>query len=256
MNKYLIPAMLVWLFGTTAPVSARTFLRVESSHLGGGVFQYRMTSVADPFWSDVRISSFSVMTFTNRTAYGAVPSHWIADTTNTANRAAWILTNNLTQARPYEKIFLAQSSRTTFKTITNRGVSVTFAAVVQPSFQNESLGNFSGFRNGIPCLVPCPPGEADGSPSVLVSTFDVIPDFKLIGQTVSSNALQGLTFSWTYDSTMRVEGSYDLLNWRTAGYAWGHAPWATTVFPTPLLTNGNYFRLVLLATKQLPLPTD
>lgn len=256
MYKALIPLLLALMSGAVIPADARTFARVESTYLGNGWFQYRVTSVPDAFWADVRISSFSVLTFTNRIAYGANPSHWVGDTTNAANRASWILTNNAAQTRPYEKIFLARSSQAGFKTATNRSASVSFSAVVQPALQNDTLGSFSGFRNNVPCLIPCPASESDGSPAVLVSTFDVIPDIKLIGESVAENALASITFAWSFDSTVRVEGSFDLVNWTTAGYAWGHAPYATTVFPQPVSTNGNYFRLILLATKHLPFPTN
>ena len=254
MNKHFYALLLALVAGVVSPAGARHFVQVESSYLGGGWFQYRMTSLADPFWSDVRISSVAVGKFTNRTAYGSAPANWLGDTTNTANRASWILTSTVPQTRPYERIFLAHSSETTFKIVTNGGVFVAYAAVVQTALQNASLGNFSGFRNNVPCLVPCPPGEADSSPPVLTSVFDVIPDMKIIGETVADNALNNVSFSWSWDSTVRVEGSFDLQNWTTAGYAWGHAPWASAVFSPPLSTNGHYFRLVLLATKQLPFP--
>lgn len=99
----------------------------------------------------------------------------------------------------------------------------------------------------MPCLVPCSPAEADGSPTNFVYDLKLLPDIT-INQLIQTNGeIYGVDFTWTNSSTFVLQGTPDLSNWTNIAYLWSYPPetvWTTNV---PLNAYGSFFRLALVA---------
>lgn len=111
------------------------------------------------------------------------------------------------------------------------------------------------FRRGRRTLHQKPTFAALGqsmAPTNLLASFEIIPNLKIDALLVTNSGPDGLTFSWRFNSTVRVEGTSDLLTWPPVAYALGSAPTTTWTSSIPLNNYGNYFRLGLVATEHRP----
>ena len=61
--------------------NATTFLELQSTYLGDGWFQYKMSVMNDPFFREADITGFG-MPFTNQARVGTNSSEWINKSTN------------------------------------------------------------------------------------------------------------------------------------------------------------------------------
>lgn len=249
MKRLLIKTMLIaWAMLGAASAWSADFVTVESRSLGDGWFEYRVTLAEDPYFENALIGAVSIA-FPGRSEYGADPADWTSDATD-PDTALWTFDTQQTQARPYERIFTVRSSLTGFKTI-DQAVRVTYLATPRSDLEHEHSPALSGFGR-LRGVVPCPPGEADGSPVSHLASISLREDLRITSLTVVGGIPTGLSFNWTYDSTVRLEASFDLKEWTPVttivGVA-GETMWTAT---EPLETSGNYFRLVLLTSGQAP----
>jgi hypothetical protein len=229
-------------------LSAANFLEMESSYLGDGWFQYRITLTEDPFYQEASIGTVSI-DFPGRTEYGSDPDSWSSSNSD-AGRAIWNFDVQQVQTRPYERTFLARSSHTTFKTA-DLVAQITYSATPKEALQSGQVTPFAGVIR-LRGVVPCPPGEADASEVVQTSSVSFRDELRITSLTVAGGVPTGLIFDWTYDSTVRLEASFDLKTWTpvtTISGTAGETVWTAT---EPLETSGNFFRLVLLANEKDP----
>jgi hypothetical protein len=177
LRLFLVPAVwclsFICLCFSTLSASGTPFAELESSYLGDGWFQYTLTNLQDPYFQELDITVFGIPVFTNFLAYGADPVDWqsVSPITNSVN---WNYTGPKPQNRPYQTVFLAQSQYTSYYT-TNYGAVIAFFLYPQGYLISPNFSNIVGFY-WMSCLVPCPPEQADGSPSNSVSTAEIFPD--------------------------------------------------------------------------------
>ena len=237
---------LLWL--GLANAGATTFLTLQSTYLGDGWFQYQMNVLNDPFFTAVQISGFGV-NFTNQIDQGNLPSDWNAYSNGVAN---WSGPDNY-PSRPYELTYLVRSSETSYRLALNTnydGAIVLFSLFLSEDCPGVADGivsaNLVGYAQ-LPCLVPCSPEEADGSPTNYVYDLKFLPDIAINRLIQTNGDIYGVDFTWESDSTFVLQGTADLSNWTNITYLWSYPPetvWTTNV---PLNTRGLFFRVALVA---------
>jgi hypothetical protein len=244
--KWLLLVSVLLLGGGT--VRAADFLRMESSYLGDGWFQYRVTLVEDPFYEAASIGAISV-SFPGRTEYGEDPTHW-SSSAAVADEANWSAEPQQSQARPYERTFLARSSHTTFKTV-DQAVKFVVVATPQTRLQTAQVQEVAVILR-LRGVVPCPPGDADGSEAVQSSSAALREDLRLTSLVMENGAPISISYEWTYDSTVSLEASFDLKSWTPVATIQGEDGVTTWNATTPLENAGHFYRLVLIANDQGP----
>ena len=153
-------------------------------------------------------------------------------------------------------VFLVRSAETSYRLGANGvtdGALVTFSlylAEFNPwAFGGVASANIVGYA-GFPCLVPCPPEQADGSPTNFSYALKLVPDV-VIQQLIQSNGvIAGVDFSWDYNSTFLLQASTELTTWTNVAYLWSYAPETLWTNNTPLNDFGQFFRLELVASDQ------
>lgn len=236
----LIVVLVVNAIGLTAAIS-RDVVEVESQYLGNGWFQYSLRTLPDPLIAEIGFGQLIPYPFTNYVA-SIVPPHW----TNFMYQGEW---NGIAfdasgpQPRLNEINFSVCSSSMYFRQ-QRYGFVTTIAITLADCFRDRYFG---GYLN-LPCLVPCAPEEADGSPLQLVARFELIPDL-IINQLILTNGeVHGLTFSGVSIETVELQGSHDLSNWTAVARFPGISPgmWTTN---SPLNAYGEFFRLRAVPVK-------
>lgn len=239
-----LPAML-W-FGSE-PVGATTFLTLQSTYLGDGWFQYQMNVLNDPFFTSAWITGIE-LNFTNQIDSSTTSTNIYNDSW-TNGYSSWTWTNNnINPVRPYTETFLLRSSETSYRLgpATNYAGGLVGLSIVESSYGPDPGQGFGGFAQ-VACLRPCPPEEADGSPTNYTFGLKLLPDI-IINQLIQTNGeVYGVDFTWPGQSTFVLQGTADLNNWTNITYLWSYSPetvWTTNV---PLNTYGPFYRVVLVA---------
>ena len=230
------------------PLHAADALRMESSYLGAGWFQYRVTMADDPFYEAASISALSI-SFPGRVEYGADPVDW-ASSGAVAEEANWTAAAQQVQARPYERTFLVRSSHTTFKTV-DRAASFFVVATPKIHLQSAEVQQVT-VRLQLRGVVPCPPGDADGSAAVQSSSAALRDDLRISTLTMAGGVPVSLSYDWPWDSTVSLEGSFDFVTWTPIATIHGDAGLTTWNATVPLENSGRFFRLALIANVKNP----
>jgi len=228
---------------------ATTFLQLQSTVLGNGWFQYQMTVMDDPFFTEADITGLSI-NFTNQTDQSGDGTNWSCSGSS-YGYSNWGFTNGF-PARPYQTTFLVRSSETSWRLATNNNDGVTILLSLILSAVNPESGIFSqnivGYAN-MPCLVPCSPDAADGSATNFNYTLKLIPDVN-INQLIQTNGVvSGVDFIWDYASVFLLQGSMDMNNWTNIGYISSVPP--ETIWTTNISLNsfGQFFRVELVGNE-------
>ena len=232
---------LVCLFPITATSS--TFVELESTYLGNGWFQYRVKMFPELFFEQQALFAGGTVSFTNRTDTGPVPEGWEFASADQQS-AFWGYTNvSVLQPMPCEQVFLARSSETAFKLGSQFYVSYSIwpaSWLHSPYF----FGNIVGYVR-LPCLVPCPPAEADGSPTNYLTSFEMFPDVRISGLSPFT-----ISYDWENDCTVLIQASQKLAAWTNVAYAFGSSGTATWTSSVPLSTYGSCFRVGLVSLRR------
>jgi len=235
---------------------ATTFLQFQSTYLGDGWFQYQMSVLDDPYFSEADITGLTVY-FPGEIGSSTTSTNWSetdsedAGSTWSFTNSTWSFTNGY-PVRPYQETFLVQSSDTTYKLGTNiPNSAVVILSLFPVDFNpmgNDGLSqNIVGYAT-LPCLVPCSPDEADNSPTNFVFILKLLPDVG-INQLIQTNGnIYGIDFTWGYDSTFVLQASADLNNWTNVAYIWSYPPETIWTTNTPLNNFGNFFRISLVGS--------
>ncbi len=237
-------AGIIWTFGL-ANVLGRDVLEVESRYRGDGWFDYRLRTLEDPFFKAISFHQFLPDPFTNYVA-NTLPNHW----TNFLYDGKWtgiMFDETVPQPRINEISFSVQSSSTHFRR-SNYG----FRTSIYLQFVDFYLrGGIGGYVN-LACLVPCAPEEADGSPDVMISRVEMLPDVTIDQLILTNGNVHGLIFSWDEESTVELQATHNLTLWTTVARLWGNPPQTTWTTNLPLNSFGKYFRLSVVANSHLP----
>lgn len=221
--------------------TARDAIEVESSYLGAGWFEYRVRTLADPFFKKITLGQLAPWPFTNYVE-SIPPAHW----TNFLDSSDWWgIKPDGTQAQPriQEVIFRAKSSFTTF-----RRRQYGFTTVLGIQMADPYEGGVGGYVS-TDCLIPCSPEEADGSATNMVSGIELIPDIKIDELIHTNGEIHGLTFSWYQQSTVQLEASHDMNLWTPVARFFGDPPQSNWTTNGALNPYGNFFRLSLIANR-------
>jgi len=246
---FCLPLLAALLCLVLVPARATTFLTLQSTCLGNGWFQYQMNVANDPFFTEADIEGLAI-NFTNQIGQIDGTNGWSYQGFND-----WEFTNSF-PARPYSETFLVQSSETSYRLgqITNADGAMVlmslFLAELYPGVAEGMIGgNIVGYAM-MPCLIPCSPAEADGSPTNFVYTLKLLPDVT-INQLIQTNGqIYGLDFTWDSASTFLLQGSADMNLWTNVAYIWSYPPETIWTTNTPLNAYGQFFRLAMVAGDQ------
>lgn len=226
---------------------ATTFLDFQSTALGNGWFQYRMSVDIDPFFSEADVTQLQIG-FTNEIDHGSADTNWINSTWG-ASYSSWTFGAG-SPSRPYTETCLVRSSKTAYRLGTTAGHRATVAFILTYSEMNpladDVSGNIGGYAS-MPCLIPCDPAEADGSPATVNYALKLVPDVD-IHQLIQTNGnIYGVEFDWDYQSTFVLQGSADFKTWTNIAYLWSSPP--ETLWTTNVALNrfGSFFRVALVA---------
>lgn len=246
--KTRFAAGIVALFGFVSICSAGTSIELQSSYLGDGWFRYRMKTLPEPFLRHLDVQGFGfngLSTGWPGYEYGTPPVDWQSGPTN--HLPVWNYRLPYpSQQRPYEREFLVRSPEHTFRYATNATLIMTLD-LVSDIFGNGVFSSIIGYVN-LPCLVPCPPGQADGSPPDRTCLFKFIDTDMLIDSLLVTNGMvTGVTFSAGFKSTVLLEGSMDYSRWTNIAYIWGNPGATMWTTNTPLNDYGQFFRIELVA---------
>ncbi len=230
----------------TGVARATTFLTLQSTYLGNGWFRYQMEVMNDPFFAEAAITGLNIP-FTNQIDQVAGTNGWSYQSGN-----GWEFTNGY-PARPYSETFLVRSSATSYRLapMTNwNGAVVLMSLALNDVFPGFAGGVFSQNIVGLaslPCLVPCRPEEADGSPTNFVFNLKLVPDVNL-NQLIQTNGdIYGVDFAWNLPATFLLLGSSDFKTWANISYLWSDPPETVWTTNAPLTSFGNFFRVELVA---------
>jgi len=247
---------LVLLLALAETSQARYQVELESTYLGEGWFRYRLRSIDDPFFLFFDLASLGAP-FVSRVEYGPTPSGWrIASNSlvSSGESVSWEVEESpwvADQLRPYERTFLARSAETHLKTQLGAVFTMSLATVGGYHGPATSI-NIVGYAT-CNALVPCASSEADGSPTNLLTTIQIIdlPDVEILGLVRDAAGTHGLSFRYDEASTLRLEASRGLDRWSNVAYLYGVAGVTTWTTNVSLDAYGNYFRLALVAEGQV-----
>lgn len=219
---------------------------VESDYLGQGRIRYTIRTLDDPFYASLNVAGFGLYSPAGIVAE-STPPRW----TNTPPGApAWSLESDAygTQSRPYTASFVVQSSQTSFKRADKAAYVLISLSTVGGFHGYEFSENISGYMNA-DVLVPCPPEEADGSPTYLISgsKFFTLPDIQITGLLRTDGRPTGITYSYPEQSTVRLEATRDFSTWTNVAYIYGEKGVTTWTNSQPLDLYGSYYRVRLVA---------
>jgi hypothetical protein len=239
---------LLWLGSGTA--EATTFLRLQSTFLGDGWFQYQMSVMNDPFFTEADIT-WAGINFTNEIDQIEDSTNWIYAGRNEPY-SSWLFTNGI-PARPYTETFLIRSSETSYRLAggTNgQGALILMSLYPAGIYPGMASGVFSqnivGYAN-TPCLIPCRPEDADGSPTNFVYDLKLLPDIEINHLVQGPSGFDGVDFTWGFKSTFLLQGTMDYNRWTNIAYLWSSPP--ETVWSTnqSLGDYGQFFRMELVS---------
>jgi hypothetical protein len=246
---FYLPLLAVLVCLGLMSARATTFLTLQSTFLGGGWFQYQMSVMNDPFFTEADITELAI-NFTNQIGQIDGANGWSYQGTN-----GWEFTNSY-PARPYSETFLVQSSETSYRLsmATNYDgalvlMSLVLAEINPAAAEGIISDNIVGYAN-MPCLIPCSPDEADGSPTNFVFTLKLLPDIS-INQLIQTNGqIYGVDFTWDSAATFLLQGSADMNLWTNVAYIWSYPPETVWTTNTPLNASGQFFRMAMVAADQ------
>jgi hypothetical protein len=234
--------VVAWVFALCSGLG-KDAIELQSSYTGNGWFQYRLRTLEDPFFKRIDFSQLVPSPFTNYVENTVAPN-W----TNFFYQGEWdgiMYDWSVPQPRINEITFSVRSTSTHF-----RRWSYGFRTIIGFQFADCYEGYLGGYL-GIDCLVPCAADETDGSPAVLDSRVEFIPDLKIDALIVTNHQVYGVKFSWDEPSTVELQGSKNMRDWNPVARFWGNPPqssWSTNVSLSPY---GQFFRLLLVANRHI-----
>lgn len=218
----------------------RPFLVAESTSLGDGWFRYRAGSRWNPMINTMTLGSCVIYVATN--VWDQLGTNAPGWSFTNQDWTMWTADDLMTpwQIQPYDAVFEIHTPLTSFQQAT--GI-VTMSLTL---FELQDLipyvsGNCVGYWM-FPVLIPCPPEQADGSPSSIYSeiTYSDVTISRLFmeGQTVA-----GIQFSNDTYATYLLEATPDLTNWLKVAYLYGDPGITSWTTNSGLNQWGSFFRL-------------
>lgn len=189
--------------------SARDLVQLESSYLGDGLFEYRVTILSDPFLASLSVEQLFVRG--TWTGPHALPADW-----KTNAPIAGFLELQPTVAGPlnlpWTRTFRLQSNQTTFKRhisglrLPLGGQFATNAPIFSGSSALAAIAS-------LPALIPCPPAEADGSETNSTSRFETFRNPVIQELGLIDGEARFLTLTHQGTAYLRLESSTNLTDW-------------------------------------------
>jgi hypothetical protein len=243
MNRWRTAAIL-GVLASCIITHATTFLQIESAYLGDGLFSYRLNLLNDPFVGEALVNSFG-FTVTNLATTGAPPTDW----TNSVTQIDWnyALTNRW-QDRPYERTFYAYSNERTYRFATY-GCVITFSLYPREITDGQwfyTSGDIVGYAQ-LPCLVPCPPDQADSSPPDYEYDWKIVPDIQMGPLILTNGRPFGINYYWPASGLVEVQSTFDFQNWSPVTRINGTSGTNTWTTNSPIDASGSNFRVQLIS---------
>jgi hypothetical protein len=242
--RWVVLPLALWL-ACMRPIAATsaTFVELESTSLGDGWFQYRVKMFPESFFQQQELFGGGTGSFTNRTETGPVANGWEFASTD-LHSAFWGYTNvSVLQTLPCEQVFRARSSETGFRMDSQFYISYSLwpaSWLHSPYFSMNIVGYVR-----LPCLVPCPAGESDGSPTNYLTSYEMFPDVQISGLSPFT-----ISFDWETDCTVLIQASSNLTAWTNVAYAFGRSGTASWTSSVPMPAYGSSFRVGLVSLRR------
>jgi hypothetical protein len=206
----------------------------------------------DPFFTQSYVPGIQIG-FTNQIDQSTTATNWF-NTDSTNGYSSWSFNTGISPMPPFGVTWMIHSSQTTYRLETNffKGdaiaqLSLNIASIYPGILSGGGVfsQNAIGCAN-LPCLVPCPPEQADGSPTNFVYQLKLAPDV-MIKQLIQANGdIRGMDFLWDSEATFMLQGTGDFKNWTNITYIWSYPPETMWTTNQSLNGRGSYFRLQLV----------
>lgn len=230
-----------------APVQGRDVLTLESTYLGEGMFRYRIHTSDDPFFNYLDVLGLGIdgVTATN---LGVNPPRWSSNLQPASVSWNFDAQTAGSQVRPYTATFTMQSGFTNFRRSTLGATLIMSLGTVGAYHGQPEALDVTGLWNA-DVLVPCAPGDADGSSTNLlaVGPFEWVADIRIVELLRQGDSVMGVKYDYAETNTVRLEASRDMLSWTNVAYIYGGRPTTSWTNNTSLNAYGNFFRLRLVA---------
>jgi hypothetical protein len=241
--------LLVFLSVVSMASADNAWLEAQSTYLGNGSFQYRIGTRPCPFINTLTVT-FAGIESTNWVQVGTVPAGW--SFTNQSWAATWTADDQAEswETEPYDAVFEMNSSMTNYKQGTGMVLmSLTlFGMQGLTSVVSENIVGYWMF----PALIPCLPGQADGSPASLYADLGY-SDIAITQLIRDGQGTTGIEFNYDFgDATFLLEATSDMKNWQNVTYLYGQSGTNTWTTNTDLGQWGNFFRLEYVGSGQIP----
>jgi hypothetical protein len=256
--KLGLPLLLALCLAGCGTAQATTFLEWQSTYLGDGWFQYQMSVMNDPFFTEADIT-WAGINFTNQIDQSGDSTNW-SYVGRSEPFSGWSFTNGM-PARPCTETFLVRSSETSYRLASGTnadGALVAMSLSLAEVYPGMGSGVFSqnivGYAN-LPCLVPCRPEDADGSPTNSVFDLKLVPDVNINRLVQEDGVVDGVDFTYDYPSTFLLQGTLDFNHWTNIAYIWSYPPETVWTTNRSLGDYGQFFRVAIVAgdyTTNLP----
>jgi hypothetical protein len=254
--RIILLSLLIVLAGALPKAHASTFLQLESAYEGNGWFRYTVRLPVDPL-TDSLVHNISFSPFRGYDTFSVVDLYGWRSFRMTASpdgvNYTYNFNTNYPQIRPITYVFKVHSAYTTFRTSTNYGNAT---ILMNLSMTWESPGGVGSYPINLvgyatfPCLLPCPPAEADGSPATLITDFKIYPDVKLDSLVTTEKDVTGVRFHWQSGNTepakYLLEGSRDLRSWTNITEIIGTRGDNTWIAPAPITDRGPFYRIQMV----------
>ncbi len=211
VKHFSLLAVLTFLVST---MSARAipFLELESVYEGDGWFRYTLTLPVDHFTPYVKVTGLDIQA-SGPFQEVVLPAGWAA---HPDDETTWIPLETLT--RPSRYVFRCRSNYRHFKKASPACIFSLTAISSEGSGLDFDLNGLA-WCDG---LVPCPPGEADGSAPLLKAKVQTQPDLKITSIHHAQGKVTGISINWSIPLEYTVEASNNLADWQEV----------VTAFPT------------------------
>jgi hypothetical protein len=227
----------VALLLTVAPILARDFMTLESTYLGDGLFEYKLTFPDDRYWDQVSFGS--VLGLASFTDFVQIPEGW------DVIGSPWQQDPELPQPTPYQGVFRAHSDAPGYNIGT---VSVAFTPHwrdwARPLDTNTN-GLLVLYAN-LSCLVPTTETGRALSPTNVVGRIPGYPELEVQGLVLTNHQPVGLRFNAGPSLPVTIQASDDLKHWKAIASAQGAAAPVTWISSPPFPTGKSaYYRVVV-----------
>jgi hypothetical protein len=219
---------------------ARDYLIFESTYLGDGLLEYRLSFPDDRYWDQISACAVQLGEAGEFVEIPVTPEGW----TFLTQPPGWRQDSGVAQTTPLQVVYQARARQPGYRA----GVcTVAFA----PRWREwarplDTSTNPVTLYANVPCLVPAAPSQADGSPTGIVDRVPGFPELRIENVAISQSGSLALTIDAGPSLPVEIQASEDLHSWTSVGNLAGSTTAVTWVGNAPAdAKKPTFFRVVV-----------